>query len=78
MVRSLLPFPFMSIRAMVMANIHDTGPTSLACAAKLSGYVATLCVAGVAPYDAEGLDWMSGQGEDSKSQCGQWYCMGPC
>lgn len=43
-----------------------TGPHVLACAARLPGCVAALCVAGVAPYDAEGLDWMEGQGEDSQ------------
>ncbi|GAM87606.1 hypothetical protein ANO11243_056330 [Dothideomycetidae sp. 11243] len=27
-----------------------------------------LCVAGVAPYDAEGLDWLEGQGEDNVAE----------
>ncbi|KAJ7211766.1 Alpha/Beta hydrolase protein [Mycena pura] len=41
------------------------GPLSLACAARLPGCVAALCVAGVAPYNAEGLDWLEGQGQDN-------------
>ena len=41
------------------------GPLSLACAARLPGCVAALCVAGGAPYNAEGLDWLEGQGQDS-------------
>lgn len=42
------------------------GPHVLACAARLSGCVAALCVAGVGPYDADDLDFLAGQGEDSK------------
>ncbi|RDW59169.1 hypothetical protein BP5796_12093 [Coleophoma crateriformis] len=41
------------------------GPHSLVSAARLRGCVAALCVAGVAPYDAEGLDFLAGQGEDN-------------
>ena len=46
--------------------LTDPGPIVLACAAKLDGVVAALSIAGVAPYDAEGLDWLDGQGEDSQ------------
>lgn len=42
------------------------GPHALACAARLSGCRAALSVAGVAPYDAEGLDYLAGQGQDSE------------
>lgn len=42
------------------------GPHALACAASLPGCLGALCVAGVAPYDAEGLDYLEGQGESSK------------
>lgn len=45
----------------------DVGPHALACAARLPGCIAVLCVAGVGPYNAEGLDFLAGQGEDSKS-----------
>jgi len=41
------------------------GPHSLACAARLPAAVAALVVAGVAPYEADGLDWMAGMGEDN-------------
>jgi hypothetical protein len=43
------------------------GPHVLACAAKLQGVIGALCIASVAPYDAEGLDFLAGQGEDSES-----------
>lgn len=46
--------------------VFDTGPHSLACAARLPGCVASLVVAGVAPYDADGLDFLAGQGQSSK------------
>jgi pimeloyl-ACP methyl ester carboxylesterase len=39
----------------------------LACAARLPGCIAALCVSGVAPYDGEGLDFLAGQGDDSMS-----------
>ena len=42
------------------------GPHALACAALLEGrVVAVACLAGVAPYPAEGLDWLDGMGEDN-------------
>jgi pimeloyl-ACP methyl ester carboxylesterase len=41
------------------------GPHSLACAARLPAAAAALVVAGVAPYEADGLDWMAGMGEDN-------------
>ncbi|RDW63709.1 hypothetical protein BP6252_11254 [Coleophoma cylindrospora] len=40
-------------------------PHALVSAARLRGCVAALCVAGVALYDAEGLDFLAGQGEDN-------------
>ena len=45
----------------------------MACAARLPGCVAALSVAGVAPYDAEGLDFLAGQGEDSKFEFRHHY-----
>lgn len=42
------------------------GPHALACAARLTGCLAAISFAGGAPYNAEGLDWFAGQGEDSK------------
>jgi pimeloyl-ACP methyl ester carboxylesterase len=42
------------------------GPHSLACAALLPDrIVAAACLAGVAPYPAEGLDWLDGMGQDN-------------
>jgi pimeloyl-ACP methyl ester carboxylesterase len=43
------------------------GPHALACAALLPERVlAAATIAGVAPYDAEGLDWSAGMGEDNR------------
>jgi pimeloyl-ACP methyl ester carboxylesterase len=43
------------------------GPHALACAALLPDRVqAAASIAGVAPYDAEGLDWTAGMGEDNR------------
>ena len=41
------------------------GPHTLACGARLGAAGAVLVVAGVAPWEAEGLDWMAGMGEDN-------------
>jgi pimeloyl-ACP methyl ester carboxylesterase len=41
------------------------GPHALACGARLGATAAVLVVAGVAPYEADGLDWMAGMGEDN-------------
>jgi len=43
------------------------GPHALACAALLPDRVqAAATIAGVAPYDAQGLDWTAGMGEDNQ------------
>jgi pimeloyl-ACP methyl ester carboxylesterase len=42
------------------------GPHALACGQLLADRcVAVACIAGVAPYDAEGLDWLAGMAEDN-------------
>jgi pimeloyl-ACP methyl ester carboxylesterase len=47
-------------------GISGGGPHALACAALLSDrVVAAACLAGVAPYDAAGLDFLKGMGEDN-------------
>src|SRR4051812_16746010 len=47
------------------------GPHALACAALLSGRcLAAATIAGVAPYDAAGLDWMAGMGEGNIAEFG--------
>jgi pimeloyl-ACP methyl ester carboxylesterase len=47
------------------------GPHTLACAALLPGrVVAAACLAGVAPYPADGLDWLAGMGQDNLDEFG--------
>lgn len=43
----------------------DAGPHTLACAARLPGCVAALSICGPAPYDAKGLNFLDGNGEES-------------
>src|SRR5215468_7525139 len=49
----------------LIAGWSGGGPHALACGARLGAAAAVLVVAGVAPYGAEGLDWMSGMGEEN-------------
>lgn len=51
----------------MLSIVRYTGPHSLACAARLPGCVASLVVAGVGPFNADGLDFLAGQGQGSKS-----------
>jgi pimeloyl-ACP methyl ester carboxylesterase len=47
------------------------GPHALACAALMPGRCrATVLVGGVAPYDADGLDWMAGMGAENLEEFG--------
>jgi pimeloyl-ACP methyl ester carboxylesterase len=47
------------------------GPHALACAALLPDRCAAACsIAGVAPFDADGLDWMAGMGEGNIAEFG--------
>jgi pimeloyl-ACP methyl ester carboxylesterase len=47
------------------------GPHALACAAALSGRcLAAASIAGVAPYQAEGLDWLAGMGQENVGEFG--------
>src|SRR5215469_3226586 len=39
------------------------GPHALACGARLAATASVLVVAGIAPYQADGLDWLAGMGE---------------
>lgn len=55
----------LGVIVMLIFVLPDSGPHALACATKLKGCVAAVVVASVAPYDAEGLDWEAGQGQDS-------------
>jgi pimeloyl-ACP methyl ester carboxylesterase len=48
----------------VVAGWSGGGPHALACAVRLPAASATLVIAGMAPSDAEGLDWMEGGREN--------------
>jgi pimeloyl-ACP methyl ester carboxylesterase len=55
----------------VTAGWSGGGPHALACAARLPGRcLAAASVAGVAPYHAEGLDWMDGMGAENCEEFG--------
>jgi pimeloyl-ACP methyl ester carboxylesterase len=49
----------------LVAGWSGGGPHALACGARLGTAVAVLVIAGVAPYGAEGLDWVAGMGEEN-------------
>ncbi|KAI9698574.1 MAG: hypothetical protein M1820_007464 [Bogoriella megaspora] len=55
----------LGIKRCFVGGWSGGGPHALACAARLPECVATLCIAGVAPADAEDLDFLAGQGEDN-------------
>jgi pimeloyl-ACP methyl ester carboxylesterase len=52
----------------VVGGWSGGGPHALACAARLDAAVAALVIAGVAPFDADGLAWMAGMGEDNVAE----------
>jgi pimeloyl-ACP methyl ester carboxylesterase len=55
----------------VTAGWSGGGPHALACAARLAGRCrAAASIAGVAPFGAEGLDWMAGMGEENVAEFG--------
>ncbi len=55
----------------LVAGWSGGGPHALATGALLAGRVrGVLCIAGVAPYDAEGLDFLAGMGEDNIEEFG--------
>jgi pimeloyl-ACP methyl ester carboxylesterase len=49
----------------LVAGWSGGGPHALACGARLTAAAAVLVIAGVAPYEADGLDWMAGMGEEN-------------
>jgi pimeloyl-ACP methyl ester carboxylesterase len=49
----------------LVAGWSGGGPHALACGARLDAATAVLVIAGLAPYGAEDLDWMSGMGEEN-------------
>ncbi|HUN37445.1 MAG TPA: alpha/beta hydrolase [Trebonia sp.] len=54
----------------LVAGWSGGGPHALACAARLPAAAAVLVIAGVAPYAADGLDWLAGMGEDNVNEFG--------
>jgi pimeloyl-ACP methyl ester carboxylesterase len=54
----------------LVAGWSGGGPHALACAARLNAAAAVLVIAGVAPYEADGLDWMAGMGEENVAEFG--------
>jgi pimeloyl-ACP methyl ester carboxylesterase len=53
----------------LIAGWSGGGPHALACGARLGpAAAAVLVIAGVAPYGAEGLDWMSGMGQENVAE----------
>jgi pimeloyl-ACP methyl ester carboxylesterase len=59
----------LAIERAVVGGASGGGPHSLACAALLPDrFDAALVVAGVAPYAAEGLDFLAGMGEDNVTE----------
>jgi pimeloyl-ACP methyl ester carboxylesterase len=56
----------------LVAGWSGGGPHALAAGALLPDRVrAVLCIAGVAPYDADGLDFLAGMGEDNLEEFGE-------
>ncbi len=52
-------------------GVSGGGPHALACAALLPDRViAAACLAGPAPWDADGLDWTAGMGQDNLDEFG--------
>lgn len=61
----------LGVARCVVAGWSGGGPHALACAALLGDRVeAALVIAGVAPYQAEGLDWLAGMGEENVVEFG--------
>jgi len=54
----------------LVAGWSGGGPHALACAARLPHTLGALIIAGPAPADGEGLDWMAGMGQDNIEEFG--------
>jgi pimeloyl-ACP methyl ester carboxylesterase len=53
------------------AGLSGGGPHALACAAELSDRViAAATLGGIAPFDAQGLDWWNGMGQENLDEMG--------
>jgi pimeloyl-ACP methyl ester carboxylesterase len=61
----------LGVETCLVAGWSGGGPHALACGALLSDRVrGVLCIAGVAPYGADGLDFLAGMGEDNVEEFG--------
>ena len=61
----------LGVDTCLVAGWSGGGPHALAAGALLGGRVrGVLCIAGVAPYDAAGLDFLAGMGEDNIEEFG--------
>lgn len=54
----------------LVAGWSGGGPHALACAARLEAAAAVLVIAGVAPFDADGVDFLDGMGQDNVDEFG--------
>lgn len=55
----------LDVETCLVAGASGGGPHALACAARLEGVRAVLVVASVAPFEADGLDFLAGMGQDN-------------
>jgi pimeloyl-ACP methyl ester carboxylesterase len=60
----------LGVESCLVGGGSGGGPHALACAARLEAAQAALVVAGVAPFDADGLDFLAGMGEDNVVEFG--------
>jgi pimeloyl-ACP methyl ester carboxylesterase len=60
----------LGIEECLVAGWSGGGPHALACAARLRNVRAALVIAGVAPYRADGLDFLAGMGDDNVAEFG--------
>lgn len=60
----------LGVDACLVGGGSSGGPHSLACAARLDAARAALVVSSHRPYDAEGLDFLAGMGEDNVAEYG--------
>jgi pimeloyl-ACP methyl ester carboxylesterase len=62
----------LGVDTCLVAGWSGGGPHALACGALLPDRVrGVLCIAGVAPYDADGLDFLAGMGDDNLEEFGE-------
>lgn len=60
----------LDIESCLVAGWSGGGPHALACAARLDRALASLVIAGVAPFDASDLDFLAGMGQDNIDEFG--------